>query len=157
MSERRLAVMDVDGVVADAVWRLPLLGDDPASASRQAWAAFFDAAGDDPLIPSGRALACQLAVGRDICWLTARSDRTRALTVAWFAHHDLPRGELRMRPNDDLRPSPVWKIEQLHELAKTREIDIVVDDDERVVAMASDQGFPAMFPPAASTPRHHLA
>jgi len=157
LKPRRLAVLDVDGVIADAAWRLPLLGDDPASASRKAWAAFFDAAGADPLIPSGRVLACQLAVDHEICWLTARSDRTRDLTAAWFDRHDVPRDDLRMRPNYDLRPSPVWKVEQLHELAKTREIDVVIDDDKRVVAMALGQGFPAMFPSAASTSSHHLA
>lgn len=149
MTERSLAVLDIDGVVADAAWRLPLLGAGPASASRAAWAAFFDAAGDDRPIPSGLALARHLAVDHDVCWLTARSDRTRPLTVEWLNRHGLPCGELLMRPNDELRPSPVWKLEQLHALAKVRRIAVVVDDDTRVITMASEQGFPAELAPAA--------
>lgn len=151
--DRPVAVLDVDGFVADARWRLPLLGDHPATASRQAWAAFFDAAGADRPIPAGVALAQHLAVDHDILWLTARTDRIRQLTASWLHLHVLPKWELVMRPNDDLRPSPVWKLEQLHQIAEVRSIGEFVDDDHRVLKLASEQGFPARLAPAVLSSR----
>ncbi|GAB3161860.1 hypothetical protein GCM10027258_79670 [Amycolatopsis stemonae] len=151
--DRPVAVLDVDGFVADGSWRLPLLVPQPATASRQAWAAFFDAAGADRPIPSGVALAHHLAADNDIVWLTARSDRIYQLTADWLRQHELPDGELVMRPNDDLRPSPVWKLEQLHLIAAVRSIAVVVDDDHRVLKMAAEQGFPVQLAPAAMPSR----
>nr|PZN13356.1 MAG: hypothetical protein DIU75_22725 [Mycolicibacterium hassiacum] len=150
MTRRALAVLDIDGTVADGDWRLPLLGDNPATASRAAWAAFFDAAGDDKPIRAGVRLAQQLSAEHEICWLTGRSDRIRELTIAWLRRHGLPIGLLRMRPNDDLRPSRVWKIEQLQHLAREHTIAVVVDDDPRVVKMATEQGFPARLAPGVT-------
>lgn len=151
--DRPVAVLDIDGTVADVTWRLPLLGDQPAKASRQAWAAFFDAAHADRPIPAGVALARNLAVDHDILWLTARTDRIRQLTASWLHQHGIPDGELVMRPNDDLRPSPVWKLEQLDRIAETRSIAVVVDDDHRVLDLASEQGFPIQLAPAAPSCR----
>lgn len=150
---RLLAVFDVDGTVADARWRLPILGTQPAAASREAWARFFDAAGADPVIPAGVYLVRAYSADHDICWLTARSDRVHSLTAGWLEKHSLPTGELVMRPNDDLRPSPVWKLEQLRRIGCTRRIGIVVDDDVRVVEMAVEHGFPAVLAAAAAEVR----
>jgi hypothetical protein len=139
-------LLDIDNTVADGAWRLPLLGDSPANATRSAWARFFDAAHADQLLPHGAELAHRLAEDHDIVWWTGRSDRIRPLTLTWLRAHDLPAGKLLMRPNDDLRPTPVWKMEQLELLSRTRKIAVIVDDDPRVTERATELGFFTISP-----------
>lgn len=134
---RPLAVFDLDGVLADVRGRLHLL----ASSPKQ-WDAFFAAAGADPLLGEGADLVHRFAADHDICYLTGRPERSRALTAAWLARHDLPPGTLAMRPDGDHRPARRFKQEQLRALRRTRSIAVVVDDDPEVVAMLRAEGLP---------------
>lgn len=49
-----------------------------------------------------------------------------------------------MRRNDDRRPARRAKLETLRRLARTREIRVVVDDDELVCEDAERAGFPVV-------------
>ena len=62
-----LAVFDIDGVVADVRHRLHHLAGRPKD-----WDGFFDAAADDPPLPTGIALVAELAQRHEIVWLTGR-------------------------------------------------------------------------------------
>jgi hypothetical protein len=135
--ERPLAVIDIDGVVADVQHRLHLVESRP-----KRWAEFFAAAADDPPLAVGVALVQELAAEHDVVWLTGRPERTRRATVAWLAAQGLPAGVLLMRGDRDFRPARVTKRDELRRLRRSRDVRVVVDDDPEVVAMLAADGFP---------------
>ena len=136
MDSRPLAVIDVDGVVADVRHRLHLIEDRP-----KRWEEFFARAADDPLA-DGVDLVRELAADHDVVWLTGRPERNRALTERWLAEHVLPDRPLLMRPDRDFRPARLTKREQLRRLRDDRAVGLVVDDDPDVVATLTEDGFP---------------
>jgi phosphatidate phosphatase APP1 len=134
---RPLAVIDIDGVVADVRHRLHLIENRP-----KRWEDFFRAAAEDPPLPTGVDLVAELAADHDVVWLTGRPERNRRLTARWLADQGLPAEPLLMRPDRDFRPSRLHKREQLRRLRRDREVAIVVDDDPDVIATLSEDGFP---------------
>jgi hypothetical protein len=134
---RPVAVVDIDGVVADVRHRLHFI-----EGSRRQWDRFFAAAPDDPPLADGVALVRELAADHDVVWLTGRPERTRRQTTAWLAAQGLPTGALLMRPNRDFRPARVTKREELRRLRRSRQVAVVVDDDPEVVDLLAADGFP---------------
>jgi phosphatidate phosphatase APP1 len=134
---RPLAVIDIDGVVADVRHRLHLIESRP-----KRWDAFFAASAADPPLETGLALVRELAADHDVVWLTGRPERNRDLTERWLAAHGLPDGTLLMRRERDFRPAREAKRDQLRRLRRDREIAVVVDDDPAVVATLAEDGFP---------------
>lgn len=139
VTTRPLAVIDLDGVVADVRHRLHHV-----SGSRKNWTAFFDAVGADPVLPEGRAVAERLAADHEIVYLTGRPERTRAQTQRWLQEQSLPRGRVIMRADTDRRPARRLKPGLLRELAATRTVAVVVDDDPLVCAALEDAGWPVL-------------
>lgn len=137
MDSRPLAVIDIDGVVADVRHRLHLIQDRPKQ-----WDAFFAAGAEDPPLPEGMELVTALARDHDVLWLTGRPERNRRLTQRWLAAQGLPDAPLLMRPDRDFRPAKLTKREELRKLRKDREVAVVVDDDPDVVEMLAADGFP---------------
>lgn len=135
---RPLAVLDVDGVLADVRHRLPHLDRRPRD-----WAAFFAAADRDPPLPEGLRLAHELAADHVVVYLTGRPERIRALTEQWLELHGLPPGALYMRPDHDRRPARVMKRELLRRLASGARVATVVDDDPEVIEALLAAGWPA--------------
>ena len=131
-----VAVVDVDGVVADVRHRLHHVAARPKD-----WRAFFAAAPDDPLLEEGARVARALAQVHDVAYLSGRPERLRRVTQDWFARHDLPEGELLLRPYDDYRPSSVYKVDALRRFARDRSIAVLVDDDPLVCEAARAAGF----------------
>ncbi|TDE09440.1 hypothetical protein [Jiangella asiatica] len=136
MTPRPVAVVDLDGVLADVDHRLHHLQGRPKN-----WAAFFAGMGDDPPYPEGFALAGKLAEEHDIIYLSGRPERTRAVTQSWLAAHDAPTGRVMLRPDDDRRPARLFKIGVLKRLSAHRKVAILVDDDPAVCAAARAAGF----------------
>lgn len=134
-----LAVIDIDGVVADVSHRLHHLQRRPKD-----WGGFFAAAADDTPLDEGVTLATDLARRHDVAWLTGRPEWLRAITLRWLDEHGLPAGELFLRGNDDRRPARLYKLGMLCRLA-TRQIAAFVDDDEDVVEAAQQAGYPAVL------------
>jgi hypothetical protein len=135
---RTVVVFDIDGVVADVRHRLHFLDSAPKD-----WSGFFAAAGQDLPLADGIALARAALADHDLVWLTGRPERLRRVTERWLADHGLPRGPLLMRRQRDFRPARVAKREALRELAGSRQIALVVDDDPEVVAALVEDGFAA--------------
>lgn len=133
-----IAVIDIDGTVANGRHRVHILAGEPTHAE---WVKFFAQADADTLIPEGADRVRELAQSHEIVWLTGRPERIRALTEQWLTNHDLPPGRVIMHPSDDRRPARLVKLERLQELAQTNHIAVVVDDDPRVVALATDAGY----------------
>jgi phosphoglycolate phosphatase-like HAD superfamily hydrolase len=134
-----IAVFDIDGVVADVRHRLHLLEGRPKD-----WPAFFAAAVDDPGLDEGINRVLAAGAHHEVVWLTGRPHSLRAVTRRWLADHGLPVTELIMRPERDFRPAPVLKLAELNKL-RSRQVELFVDDDTRVVAAAADAGFPAVL------------
>ena len=133
----RVAVLDIDGVLADVRHRLPHI-----EGGRRDWDAFFAGVADDPVLEPGRDLARRLAGdGMGIVYLTGRPERCREDTRAWLEHHALPEGELVMRQDRDRRPARLMKLQALHEMAGRCEVRCLVDDDPQVVLAARAAGF----------------
>jgi len=133
-----LAVVDLDGVVADVQHRLRHL-----EGTRKDWARFFAAAGDDPTHPEGLAVVERLAEDHDVVYLTGRPAHLRTATESWLDEHGIGGRRVIMRPARDRRPAVRFKLEQLRELARDRTIGIVVDDDPVVVEAVREEGWPA--------------
>ena len=139
MAERPLAVIDLDGVVADVRHRLHHV-----TGARRDWDAFFAAMPHDPVLPEGRVVVERLAADHEIVYLTGRPERTRDDTDAWLGRHGLPRGRVIMRSERDRRPARVVKPRLLRELAAGRSVAVVVDDDAQVCAAFEKDGWPVL-------------
>ena len=137
--ERTLAVIDIDGVVADVRHRLHYL------RGRKRWSSFFAGAPNDPLLDVGAALVTQLAQEHDIVWLSGRPEALREVTQRWLDDHGLPSGRLLLRRAGDYRPAAQTKVELLRELAGASTVAAVVDDDPDVVAAVGAAGFPVVL------------
>ncbi len=136
---RPLAIFDLDGTLADVRHRLHHLERRP-----KAWDAFFDAARDDPPLPTGVALARQSAGDCDVAYVTGRPERCRADTLGWLRQHGLPEGTLAMRIPGDRRPARAAKVQLLQRLARERTVAVVVDDDEQVCDAYERAGWPVL-------------
>lgn len=135
-SRRPVAVFDLDNTLADTAHRQRFLERKPRD-----WDAFFAAAPDDPPIAEGIALVLESAKECEVVYLTGRPERCRRDTLDWLAAQGLPEGRVHMRRNDDRRPARRTKLEILSRLARTRDIRMLVDDDELVCEDAERAGF----------------
>ena len=134
---RPLAVVDIDGVLADVGHRLHFLDRRPKD-----WKGFFAAAVRDPPHPEGLALAAGLAVDHEVVLLTGRPEGCRPDTEAWLARHEVDYDLLVMRPPGDRRPAAEVKVGLLAMLGAGRTVGELVDDDPDVVAAAEAAGYP---------------
>ncbi|MEV1055060.1 hypothetical protein ACFWZR_07645 [Streptomyces sp. NPDC059017] len=133
---RPLAVFDLDGTLAETGHRQHFLERRPRD-----WAGFFAAAPDDAPLPQGLRLVAEVAGECEVGYLTGRPERCRADTVEWLERHGLPLGSIWMRRDHDRRPARTTKLEVLRRLGRTREIRMLVDDDELVCDAAEHAGF----------------
>jgi hypothetical protein len=133
---RPVAIVDIDGVVADVRHRLHHLRSRP-----KRWDAFFAAAGDDPPHEEGVALVGELARDHDVVFLTGRPEHMRDVTAAWLAAHGMGGHPVVMRERDDRRPAAEVKLAVLRELVRHRPVAVVVDDDPAVLDALSAAGF----------------
>jgi phosphoglycolate phosphatase-like HAD superfamily hydrolase len=134
-NERPLAVFDLDNTLADTAHRQRFLERRPRD-----WDAFFAAAPQDPPLTGGIALVRESAGECEIVYLTGRPERCRRDTLDWLAAQGLPEGRVYMRGDADRRPARRTKLEVLRRLARTREIRVLVDDDELVCEDARRAG-----------------
>ncbi len=146
-----LAVVDLDGVLADVRHRLHHVQTAPKD-----WDSFFAAAPDDPLLEQGHETVSRLAEVFDIVYLSGRPERCREDTLAWLEQHALPHGELLLRRQGDRRPARLVKVEALDRLSAGRSIAVLVDDDPLVLDAARTAGYdvlPADWMPTDETLR----
>lgn len=131
-----VAVVDIDGVLADVRHRLHFVENRPKD-----WQGFFAAAPDDPVLDEGLETVRRLAEAYDVAYLSGRPERCRQDTLDWFARHGIPDGELHLRRSGDFRPARVTKVEVLDRLARDRPIAVLVDDDPLVCEAAREAGY----------------
>lgn len=149
MARAQVAVIDLDGVLADVRHRLHHLFGRPKD-----WEAFFAAAPQDPPLPEGFKVLHRLAEVYDVVYLSGRPERCRRDSEEWLQRHDAPAGPVLLRPDRDRRPARLFKLDQLEQLTTDREVVVLVDDDPQVVAAARKAGFdvlPATWMPQEAT------
>ncbi|MEU3157734.1 hypothetical protein ABZ753_09255 [Streptomyces griseoincarnatus] len=134
-AQRPLAVFDLDNTLAGTAHRQHFLERRPRD-----WDGFFAAAPQDPPLAEGIALVRESAETCDIVYLTGRPGRCRRDTLDWLATQGLPEGELHMRGNADRRPARFTELAVLRRLARTRQVRVLVDDDELVCEDARRAG-----------------
>lgn len=134
--QRAVAVIDIDGVLADVRHRLHFLESRPKD-----WGGFFRAAPQDPVLTTGLETAVQLSQVYDVVYLSGRPEHCRRDTQRWFVEHGVPVGELWLRPHQDRRPAREFKVERLRELRRRRQVAVLVDDDALVCEAARSAGF----------------
>jgi hypothetical protein len=123
-----VAVFDLDGVLADVSHRRHFI------EGRRNWPAFFAAAGDDAPLAAGIELArAARDRGLQLVYLSGRPERLRAVTLDWCREHDIPEGQLLLRPERDRSPATDLKLRLLRHLTRTRRVVFFVDDDTAVV------------------------
>jgi hypothetical protein len=130
-------IFDIDGTVADCRHR-----QSHVTKVVPDWESFFAASDIDGPLTEGVALAFEHAADGHLLWLTGRPERYRDVTVAWLQDQGLPTTHLHMRPDDDMRPEAVFKAERIQQLAADRDILLIVDDDDLVVAALRQAGWP---------------
>lgn len=138
--QRPLAVVDIDGVVADVRHRVHFVENRPKD-----WKRFFAAAVDDEPHAEGIAVVRRLLEDHDVVYLTGRPEHLRSDTEAWLARHGIGGLALHMRPGNDRRPSARFKVEALRRLARRRHVGIVIDDDRAVVAAMNEAGYTTLL------------
>ncbi|MDX6200719.1 MAG: hypothetical protein QOJ83_219 [Frankiales bacterium] len=143
-----IAVLDIDGVLADVRHRLHHLDQRPKS-----WPGFFAAATSDPLLAEGAAVAHRLAQDHEVVYLTGRPERCRQDTLHWLRSHGLPEGALLMRRENDRRPARQAKLAHLRALSVRGTVAILVDDDPEVIDAATAAGLPVMLADWVPRPR----
>jgi hypothetical protein len=132
-----LAIVDIDGVVADVRHRLHHVESAPKN-----WNAFFAAAADDPPLAAGVDRVRELLADHEVVFLTGRPERLRRVTEDWLAAHGLGGHQLLMRPPRDFRPARVVKGDEVRRLARGRTVAVVLDDDPEVCTALRSAGWP---------------
>src|SRR5215203_1208241 len=120
MSDRPLAIIDIDGVLADVRHRLHYIEGRPRD-----WDGFFAAAVDDPPHPEGIALVATLQADHEIVFLTGRPRRLESETEQWLSEHGVGGHRVIMRPERDRRPAAAVKVELLRQVARGRRVAVV--------------------------------
>lgn len=126
---RRLALYDLDGVLADDRHRVQY------ALARQ-WGTYFALMTRDKVWPQGRELydAAHLT-DWSIGYCTGRREDTREWTVDWLARHGFDhRAPLMMRPEEDRRPLAELKAVLIAEVIQQQGVEVILyDDDPHVI------------------------
>lgn len=129
---RRWIAVDLDHTLFDSTWRDGLLGD-PAWPEDPRWDVYNGKAENDEPFPHVVELVDTLRQRWDICMVTARPEKWRAMTKASLVHHHITYDELLMRPSMDSRHSPALKYGELtRRFGSLNDIDFMIDDREDV-------------------------
>lgn len=106
MIKSPIVFFDIDHTVADTFWRDPMIG------GPGGWDAYEAAARHDkPVAQMAALLRALFRSGYENVGLTARPEKSRALTTVQLSQFNVPHKSLLMRPNGDLRRSPEIKLE----------------------------------------------
>lgn len=135
-----IAIVDIDGVVADVRHRVHFVEDRPKD-----WKRFFAAAVKDSPHPEGIAVVERLLEDHEVIYLTGRPEHLRNDTEAWLSRHGIGGPRLLMRRANDRRPSARFKLEAVQDLARKRRIAVVIDDDDTVIAAMRAAGYPTLL------------
>ncbi len=131
-----IAVIDIDGVLADAAGRQRHVDKRPKD-----WAAFFAEVGSDDPIERGRQRLTELSADHVIVLLSGRPESTRADTEEWLARQGISYREVILRPERDRRKAADFKAEAIGAIGEPAAVAVVIDDDPAVVERLAGLGY----------------
>lgn len=129
---RRIALLDIDGVIADERHR-------QHHALAREWGEYFAKMVHDTVWPQGRSLydGCTYADWEPV-YLTGRREDTRPWTVNWLQRHGFDHTlPLLMRPQEVRVPLAELKAAVVRELLRFTAAVAIYDDDPEVIAHAA--------------------
>ena len=143
-----IALIDIDGTLADCSHRLHFIGTTPGKRLEVKpdapvnWDAFHDACVDDPFIGPMCELVIALCEAYTIVYVTGRPHSHAKQTEQWLIDNQLPSGPIFMRTAGDYRPDYVVKREIYEKLIlpKLGKADIAIEDRDQVVKMWRELG-----------------
>ena len=142
ISPKPAAIVDMDGVISNAVDRQHFLNEPPKD-----WKGFFNACDQDPPIEATMALLNQLDPELMVILLTARPSWVRDKTLNWLAQHN-PRWDLLVlrSPEEDSLTAGEYKVQSITELkARGFEPRVAFEDDPKNVALISELKVPCVY------------
>lgn len=132
-----IALVDIDGTIADLSHRLHYIQSNPKD-----WPSFFDAMSEDKPIEPMRELVHALKDKYDIVFMSGRPDSHRIQTEQWLAYHNFGVSLFKpfMRKSGDYRADHVVKRELLAGVlelfdCQINQVKLVIDDRKQVVDM----------------------
>ena len=134
-------IVDIDGVLADAVHRPHYL--DPPWRD---WDGFFAECGGDNVFEENKTLLELLDPELTIVLLTSRPTWIQKATVEWLNRNNIRYDLLIMRPLGDFQASPGFKRDETESLRRLGHIPVLaIDDDMRNVRMYRSESIPTIF------------
>jgi len=131
----------MDGVLSDASGRQHHL-----AGLRRDWDAFFEACGEDPLIPEVARMLELLDPALLVVLLTARPARVRSQTLRWLSVNGLRFDLLVMREYGDYMQAREFKRQETHSLREYgMDLKLAVEDDPRNLEMFEGEGVPCLY------------
>lgn len=139
-----VAIVDLDGVLADALHRQHFL-----HLAEPDWAGFYAAVDDDGVLAAGMRLLDTLRESLPIVILTGRTDEVARTTLNWLDRHRIRWDMLICRPPDDDDASTHavdYKRVEVHRMLEAG-LDpvLAVDDNRKIVEMYEEFGIPSIY------------
>lgn len=137
----RYIISDLDGTIADCEHRQHLVREQP-----KRWKEFFEACVDDRPVDHVIRLLRLYARHSDfeVAILSGRNEDVYWQTINWLSEHDVPYNTIFMRPSNDFRPDEELKAEIVTKVFGWSNIELVLDDRQKVVDMWRRNGVPCL-------------
>lgn len=148
MSNKKIVIIDIDGVIADSNWRVQFLPsrylDSFEDDRHPDWDEYQSkSALDEPIYHIKRLLDVISTTDVDIFLLTARPEKWRNITEDWLHEHYIQYDTLIMKDNNSSSQASEYKLEICRHLKKDHEIIFVLDDFDDVIKSLRLENFPA--------------
>lgn len=139
-------VFDLDGTLADDVWRLHLITVIEENGKKEWDKYHFEAQYDMPVRGISEAYRVFVSIGYRMIIVTGRPEKWKDQTVKWLKEQNLSYDDLLMRPDGDFTPAYKLKLQLLKQANITPEnVILVFDNDERVVDAMNDEKYKAVL------------
>jgi hypothetical protein len=111
---QKCILVDVDGVLSNHAWRLPLI----LELSPPDWAGFYERQVNDPPIKATVEIIRLLSARYVVFILTARPDKFLGATLDWLHEKQVPFLQVMMRTEGDERDADEVKYEMIEEIRR---------------------------------------
>lgn len=128
-------IFDLEGTLSDSRHRDHLVPD---------WDEFHKLFPEDGTNENICKLFRILAQSANCIILTGMMEKHRTMALAWLKEHRIPHNGLVMRPNDDLRTSPEYKLWNLNIMEHPERIKMIFDDRLDIITTLLDNNYPAI-------------
>ena len=143
--KQKAVIWDLDGTLADDRARAHFV--EVEHGRKRDWHSYFDAIDEDPPIAASMEILRALhAQGMRIIFLTGRPEYTRPKTERWLEANGLTDYDhLLMRPEGEVRPAGMFKVEEIARLQEQYELVCAFEDRIDVADHLREAGVPVFL------------